>query len=249
LSLVPTQTILAEPLGPRPLRSSLPRGHPALVPAPVANATIPSLDTENKSARCLEPPSTWELMLAAKRKRRFYQRAMSGLKLGGNLKLITLTTSEEACSKGLSIQKSFAAFLQRLRRRGWCSGYVKVKEFTRRGLPHVHVIMRGPYIPHSWLSQVWSEIHLSPVVDVRAIKGHHGMGSYLAKYLGKDPRARYSWSQDWVWKAFVADWKSVCREGFERGETMDCIISVWEAILERYRLGRILNGEPGIGVH
>ena len=237
MSEVPTQLILDQPLGPSPLRSPLPFYHPAMPD----NGTGSSLDRENKSARCVEPPSAWELMLAAKRKRRMYQRTMSGFRIGGNLRLITLTTSEAAWEKKLDIQRAFRSFIQRLRRRSWCSGYVKVVEYTKRGYPHIHLVLRGPYIPHWWLSQTWSQLHLSPVVDVRTVQDHRGMGSYLGKYLGKDLRARYSWSWDWVWKGFVADWKALLADGFGRGESMGLILEVWNGILDRYRIARVLD--------
>lgn len=234
---VPTQLILDQPLGPSPLRSPLPYWHPAITPAPAASL----LDKENKSARCPEPPTEWLLMLAAKRKRRFYQRCKSGLTLGGNLKLITLTTSEEAWKQGLDIRRAFRSFIQRLRRRSWCSGYVKVMEYTKRGYPHIHLVLRGPFIPHWWISQVWADLHLSPVVDVRTVREHRGMGAYLAKYLGKDLRARYSWSWDWVWRGFVTDWKDLLRSGSEHGADLFDIVAMWELILDRYRIARVLD--------
>ncbi len=234
----PTNYSFPQPLGDIPPQSPLPFGHAALPPVPKP----PSLDDKNKGARCLEPPSEWQLALAEKRRRRFYQRAMTGMKLGGNLRLLTLTTSEESWVAGKDIQRSFRAFILRLRRRKWCLGYVKVVEFTKRGRPHLHVILRGPYVSFWWLSQVWQEIHMSEVVDVRRVYKPGRLGNYLAKYLGKDMRARYSWSHDWVWRGFVADWKALCREGFENGASMLDIIDVWGVILDRYRLDRVLEG-------
>ena len=170
-----------------------------------------------------------------RRKGRMYHRAMSGLRLGGKFRFITLTTSLASAEQGLDIQRSFRALVMRLRRRKLCSGYVKVKEYTRAGLPHLHVILRGPYLPQWWLSQVWGEIHMSPVVDVRAVRGKAGAASYLAKYMGKSLEARYSWSWDWVWKGFVGDWKWLLRTGFEMGNSMLDIVSMWELLLDRYR--------------
>jgi len=171
---------------------------------------------------------------AKRRKGRCFQRVMSGLRLGGNLKLITLTTSEESWQAGKSIQSSFRALLMRLRRRNWCFGYVRVVERTKAGLPHYHVILRGPYIPQSVLSGWWQEIHLSPVVDVRAVRQRVGAASYLAKYLGKDTSSRYSWSWDWVWRGFAKDWRLLVSEGLAHGQPMAVIIDVWGVILDRF---------------
>lgn len=160
---------------------------------------------------------------------------MSGLRLGGNLKLVTLTTSEEACRAGKDIQASFRSLVQRLRRRRWCLGYVRVVEFTQAGRPHYHVILRGPYIPVWYLASVWAKIHLSPIVDIRRVKVQGGLAQYMAKYLGKDERSRYSWSWDWVWKGFVRDWKHLVSDGFNQGASMLDIVEMWGLILDRFR--------------
>jgi len=166
-----------------------------------------------------------------KRKGRCFQRCMTGLKLKGSYRLITLTTSLEAESAGKVIQDSFRVLLGRLRRRGLCSGYVKVTEFTKAGLAHLHVIMRGTLIPQWWLSKMWGEIHLSPVVDVRAVRQRAGASAYLAKYLGKDPQARLAASWDWVWKGVCMDWRATCRWGFRRGYDLIGVVSLWEGVL------------------
>lgn len=173
---------------------------------------------------------------ARRRRGRGFHRVMSGLRLGGSLRLITLTTSEESWKAGKRIQESFRALVMRLRRRGWCLGYVRVVEFTQAGLPHYHVIMRGRYIPQSYLSRIWAQIHLSPIVDVRGVRRKGSMASYLSKYLGKDPLARYSWSWDWVWKGFVRNWHDLIVDGLAGGLRMVDIIDEWERILDAYRL-------------
>jgi len=190
------------------------------------------LSLDNRQQKCTEPSLTPNQ--ARRRRGRGFHRIMSGLRLGGELKFITLTTSEESWAAGKRIQTSFRALVMRLRRRGWCSGYVRVIEYTKAGLPHYHVIMRGPYIPQSYLSQMWGEIHLSPIVDVRAVRGKVGAASYLAKYLGKDRASRYSWSWDWVWRGFARDWRNLVAEMLAHQVFMFDIISMWEGILDAY---------------
>jgi len=97
------------------------------------------------------------------------------------------------------------------------------------------LVLRGPWLSQSWLSEVWTEIHHSPIVDVRRVRAKDGAASYLAKYMGKSLEARYSWSHDWVWVGFVKSWRDLCCDGFEAGATMLDIIAVWEAILDAYR--------------
>jgi len=169
-----------------------------------------------------------------RRRGKMFQRSMSGIRLGGTLKLVTLTTSLESWDAGKDIQASFRALVMRLRRRGLCSGYVKVREYTRAGLPHLHVILRGPWLPVSWLSRVWAEIHLSPIVDIRAVRGSVGAASYLAKYMGKDERARYSWSWDWVWRGFAGDWRQLCKQGYRQGMQSDAILRAWNTGIDYF---------------
>ena len=197
-----------------------------------------SLDKRNQNCTHAFYHGCPECVRRKRRRNRCFQRVMSGMRLGGNLKMLTLTTSREAFDAGKDIQRSFRALVMRLRRRNLCTGYVRVVEFTRAGLPHYHVIVRGGYIPQWWLSRVWAEIHLSPVVDVRAVRGRAGGAAYLAKYLGKDARSRYSWGWDWVWRGFARDWRALCSDGYERGASMLDIVSVWEGILDAYRLRR-----------
>jgi len=169
-----------------------------------------------------------------RRRGRGYHRITSGLRLGGSYRLITLTTSEESWSAGKSIQRSFRALVMRLRRRNLCRGYVRVVEFTKAGLPHYHVIVRGPYVVQWWLSRWWKEIHLSPVVDVRAVHRTGGAASYLVKYLGKDEKSRYSWSWDWVWRGFASSWRELVSAGLSQGVAMRLIITLWEGMLDAY---------------
>jgi len=214
-------------------------------PVSVKGVGAPLLDTTTITAR-EGPYEAWRREWNAKRRRsRVYQRVMSGTRLGGPWQMWTLTTSVESWNAGKSIQASFRALTMRLRRRGLCSGYLRVVEYTKRGLPHLHVLIKGPPIPHWWLSEVWSELHMSPVVWFSKVRHGAGAGAYLGKYLGKDPAARYSWSWDWVWKGFVKDWKVLVRDGFELGATMLDIVAMWELVLDRYRESR--SKMPGVG--
>lgn len=169
-----------------------------------------------------------------RRRSRCFQRCITGLKLAGTYRFVTLTTSPEAQQAGLSIQRSFRSLVMRLRRRGQCSGYVKVAEFTKGGSVHLHCLVRGQYVPQWWLSETWNQIHLSPIVDVRAVRGRAGAAAYLAKYLGKDPQARLAASWDWVWKGVCIDWKATCRYGFGQGYDMAGVVRVWESVLLFY---------------
>jgi len=173
---------------------------------------------------------------------RAYNSFISGMKLAGTYRVVTLTTSQESLDQGKSIQDSFRALLGRCRRRGLVTGYCKVVERTKGGVPHIHVIFRGKIIPHWWLSQIWEEIHLSPVVWIQYVRGIKGVARYLAKYLSKDPIARLAPSWDWVWKGFRGDWRILCKWGYWYKIGLPDIVVKWEMMLTLYGLRPARDG-------
>lgn len=141
------------------------------------------------------------------RLKRCYHRVISGLEKGGPLRLITLTSSPEAPP---DIQRSFRKLIMRLQRRKLCRDYIKVIELTEAGNLHIHMCFRGEYIEQKYLSALWSEVHHSPIVDIRRVKtkshDKRAVANYLAKYMSKEGCRRYSWSWGWVYKGFVRTW-------------------------------------------
>lgn len=152
-------------------------------------------------------PESWEELKLKRRHKRCFHRVISGLERGGQLRLITLTSSLTA---PLDIQRSFRRLGARLKRRGLVKDYIKVIELTEAGYEHVHLCFRGSYIDQIYLSHLWAEIHNSPVVDIRQVKSSYRdkvrVASYLAKYMAKEQYRRYSWSWGWVYKGFIKTW-------------------------------------------
>jgi len=174
---------------------------------------------------------------AKKRKRRgkTYQRAQTGLRRWGQQWQMWTLTSSWAAMESRDIRVSFHALKERLRRAGFLCGYFKVIEYTRRGWPHIHLILAGPPVPFWWMAAAWGEIHLS-FVWFSKMRTHVGAAAYLAKYMGKDPQARYSWGWTWAWKGFAKDWRHLVCDGFDAGVKMVDIIAMWELIIDRFRL-------------
>ena len=165
-----------------------------------------------------------------KKSKRCYHRVMSGLERGGEIRMLTLTSSEEAPD---DIQRSWRALNMRMRRRGLIDGYIKVPEFTKAGRLHLHILFRGRYVSQLLISKWWEEIHKSRIVDIRFVKlnrGKHKIAGYMAKYMSKELAGRYSWSWGWVWRGFCKHWtlwKRYWRKHFEvEGKT-----TFWNCIL------------------
>ena len=89
----------------------------------------------------------------------------------------------------------------RLRRRFGEFEYMGVKE-EKGDRKHLHIVFRGKYIAQWLISELWNEIHKSPIVDIRIVKARD-YAHYLAKYLAKGIRNRYWASYNWVFGGWV----------------------------------------------
>jgi len=169
--------------------------------------------------------------------RRWYQRLLSGVTHHqGNrrrLRVITLTSGPAAL--GLDLNDSFQALLKRIRRRWASSGFEYWKLRTSEGLGVLHIIFSGPWIPHSWLSRSWEEVHASPIVYIQELRQtRKKMISYLMRHYlpaHDDGRlyTRMSWSWGWVFRGFVGAW----RWFWKRGPTRYDAIFEWNKLMCR----------------
>ena len=148
-----------------------------------------------------------------RRTRRLYQRFHTGVNIGGRVRFLTLTSSDEAVAAKRDIHNSWRILLKRLRRRLGRFEYIGVREVAEDGRQHLHLVFRGSYIEQVLISHLWEEIHLSPMVYIEAVnmKGIHRMGHYLAKYIAKSVFNRYWASYGWVFKGWVGWSKRVKR--------------------------------------
>jgi hypothetical protein len=98
------------------------------------------------------------------------------------------------------LSKSWRLFVQTYRREHGPDSleYLAIAEETKAGWPHLHILVRGSFIPQKVLS-AWMASHASaPIVDVRSVKNVHEAVSYVAKYIAKAPKqfgnAKRYWS-------------------------------------------------------
>lgn len=133
-----------------------------------------------------------------KRQKRLYGRVLYGCARPGKLRLVLLTSSPESPR---NIEHSFRVLKERIRRRGKFE-YIGVREVTKSGLLHIHLLYRGKDLDGIWLSRVWKKIHKARIVFVRRVKGAKGLGSYLAKYLTKEMLLRPLMSWGWIYRGW-----------------------------------------------
>lgn len=76
--------------------------------------------------------------------------------------------------------------------------YLAIVEETKRLEPHLHILLRSPYIPQFLLSEWMRELADSPIVDIRLIRSQKEVVRYVAKYITKSPaqfgNAKRYWS-------------------------------------------------------
>jgi hypothetical protein len=153
-----------------------------------------------------------------RKRRRLFQRSMSGLEYaaarGERARFLTLTSSP---SSSKPIHDSFRSFVKRVRRRYGSFEYLAVKEFTKSGLAHLHILFRGPFLDQAWVSSTWQEIHGAKIVYIEEVRGNlKQVANYLAKYIISDGE-RFWWSWNWVYRGFVRDWNWVRKNHTKEG--------------------------------
>ena len=141
--------------------------------------------------------------------RRFYHRFYSGINVGGQFRLLTLTSSDEAVEQEFDIHQHWEALVMRLKRRFGEFEWIGVCE-EEQDRKHLHIVFRGEYIKQAWISGLWNELHKSPIVDIRYIRKVKDCAKYLAKYLAK-AKSRYWMSHNWVFKGWIKWSKKVKR--------------------------------------
>jgi hypothetical protein len=114
-------------------------------------------------------------------------------KAGAPNAFITLTCNpalyECAEDAARALKDGWVALRKRIKRRypGKTIPFLAVFERTKRGWPHLHILVRAPWIDQKWLSEAWREITGAFIVDIRKIDNEGRAASYVAKYIGKDP--------------------------------------------------------------
>ena len=137
--------------------------------------------------------------------RRLYHRVLSGFefakKSNDYIRVLTLTSSLDSGD----FHKSFEALKKRIKRRFGKFEYIAVKEHTKEGLVHLHLVYRGSFMPQSWLSEQWNEIHKAKIVWVARLYTWK-LAKHLAKYFIKEGFGRFWTSWKWVYRGFTKDW-------------------------------------------
>lgn len=93
-------------------------------------------------------------------------------------------------------------------RRKWTKApieYLAVFEETKQGEPHLHLLMRAPFVPQKWLSEQMNELIEAPIVDIRHVHAAAGAARYVAKYVAKGPKGFGSLKRYWCTPKYDLD--------------------------------------------
>lgn len=124
----------------------------------------------------------------------YRKAALKTFARSGNPKtFLTLTVNPsvgtDPVDRARRLVEAFRILIRRARARYTKSPieYFAVFEATKKGEPHLHVLLRAPYIPQKWISDTMAELIEAPVVDIRFIDNVGRAAHYVAKYIGKKP--------------------------------------------------------------
>lgn len=63
--------------------------------------------------------------------------------------------------------------------------FIAVVEATKLGWPHLHILLRAPFLDRGIISDAMAELDDSPIVDIRRIDDRGRVSAYVAKYATK----------------------------------------------------------------
>jgi len=150
------------------------------------------------------------------------------------VRVITLTTSPRARALGADLNADFQVLRKRIIRKfGSKFDYWKLR--TSEGNGVLHILYVGAWIPQSWLSWNWDEVHNSPVVWIQEFQRRRKklvsylMSHYLPAHDHGGLYTRMSWSWGWVFRGFCGAW----RYFWKKGPTMYDAIYQWNKLMSR----------------
>jgi len=109
------------------------------------------------------------------------------------LRLLTLTVNphyyDTPAQRLVMLAWAWRTTVKRLRREYGHDAieYMAIVEATKLGEPHLHILLRSPFIPQRYLSRCMSELIHSPIVDIRKVRNADEVVRYVAKYVTKKP--------------------------------------------------------------
>lgn len=110
--------------------------------------------------------------------------------------------------------------------------YMAFIEKTKLGEPHLHILLRCPFIPQKWLSAQMKDLVNSPVVWIEQVKGTARAIRYVTKYVGKAPAQFGTAKRYWISRLWRLD---------PEPQTDSFVYDPWTMRVQRARWSEILH--------
>lgn len=110
--------------------------------------------------------------------------------------------------------------------------YMAFNEKTKRGEPHLHILLRAPFVPQDWIAEAMREMTGSPICWIEAIANTRAAIKYVTKYVSKEPAQFGTGKRYWISRNWLSD-----GDAYER----DCPLRTREVQLVRERWSDVLN--------
>lgn len=133
---------------------------------------------------------TWNCATCAEKNRK---RLIAICKAGNPTMLLTLTTNPamyfDYDAAACDLVDAWRRMRQQLKRHHGHRSieFIAVFERTKAGWPHLHILIRGRFIPHAWIKNYMARRTNAPIVDIRKVHNATQAAIYIAKYIAKAP--------------------------------------------------------------
>lgn len=175
-----------------------------------------------------------------KRRRRLMAMAANGLPT----RMLTLTVSPAVGSSPLErrqlLHDAWKKLTKRImRKEGWKQlHYMAFVEKTKRGEPHLHILLRCGYISQKWISAQMRDLVGAPFVWISLIRNAEHAVRYVAKYVTKEPAQFGSLKRYWRSRWYTQEVSSTHeKQPFDRWTTDVVRASYSETSQNRIRQG------------
>ena len=117
---------------------------------------------------------------------------------------LTLTASPETADTPAAAAKVLVVAFRKVRREamkryGYKSlPFIAVFEATKKGQPHLHILLRCPWLDQAWLSDRMAHHARAPIVYIMRVTKAQDIVRYLFKYIGKAPHQFGSCKRYWA---------------------------------------------------
>jgi hypothetical protein len=85
-----------------------------------------------------------------------------------------------------ALLNAFQTLVKVWRKRKKTFEYLAIWELQKSGMPHLHVLQRGHFIPQKWMSLFMQRAGVGTIVDISRIESEQGAAYYVTKYTQKN---------------------------------------------------------------